>query len=342
MPVEACSDMPPLSRCGIPQANSITSSPRVTSPMASESTLPCSAVRIRETSSRRSWTSSRILKSSSARFASDVARQAGKAAFAAATAAPTSSVVARSTSPVCCPSAGLNTGPARPDVPSTALPPIQWVMRVSPSRCWVGEVASSVIVSSSYVPGTGYYPSDMRTLAALTCSATFLFGGSAQGADPGEIRLLVIPLTRGPAVSSRQELQQAVGDADTFFERASFGQASIVGTVTPLVSGFVVPPSCFAGANEDTGLGAVAVSARGAATRLGYDLSAYDRFVYVFPDRVCGSGGLGAGRDVLLAGDIGGLVHELGHTFRLPHASRARCATFLIHDSATTESVMGQ
>jgi len=182
----------------------------------------------------------------------------------------------------------------------------------------------------------------MRTLAALTCSATFLFGGSAQGADPGEIRLLVIPLTWGAAVSSRQELQQAVGDADTFFERASFGQASIVGTVTPLVSGFVVPPSCFAGANEDTGLGAVAVSARGAATRLGYDLSAYHRFVYVFPDRVCGSAGLGAGRDVLLAGDIGGLVHELGHTFRLPHASRARCATCSIREYGDPESVMGQ
>ena len=120
--------MPPLSRCGIPQANSITSSPRVTSPIASESTLPCSAVRILATSSRRSCTSSRIRKSSSARLASEVARQAGNAAFAAATAAPTSSVVARSTSPDCCPSAGLKTGPLRPDVPSTGLPPIQWLI----------------------------------------------------------------------------------------------------------------------------------------------------------------------------------------------------------------------
>ena len=99
--------MPPLSRCGIPQANSITSSPRVTSPIASERTLPCSAVRIRATSSRRSCRSSRIANISSARFASEVARQAGNAAFAAATAAPTSSAVARSTSAACSPSAGL-------------------------------------------------------------------------------------------------------------------------------------------------------------------------------------------------------------------------------------------
>src|SRR6185312_17184516 len=37
IPVEACSVIPPLSRCGNPQQNSITSSPRVTSPIASDS-----------------------------------------------------------------------------------------------------------------------------------------------------------------------------------------------------------------------------------------------------------------------------------------------------------------
>ena len=137
--------MSPLSRCGIPQANSITSSPRVTSPIASESTLPCSAVRIRATSSRRSCTSSRIRKSSSARFASEVARQAGNAAFAAATAAPTSSVVARSTSPDCCPSAGLNTGPVRPDAPGDGLAADPVADARESLRCSVGGVASSVI-----------------------------------------------------------------------------------------------------------------------------------------------------------------------------------------------------
>ena len=43
-PVETPSEKPPLSRCGMPHANSTTSRPRVTSPSASESTLPCSAV----------------------------------------------------------------------------------------------------------------------------------------------------------------------------------------------------------------------------------------------------------------------------------------------------------
>ena len=43
---------PPLSSVGMPQQNSITSSPRATSPIASESTLPCSAVSSRASSSR--------------------------------------------------------------------------------------------------------------------------------------------------------------------------------------------------------------------------------------------------------------------------------------------------
>ena len=43
----------------------------------------------------------------SARFESDNARQAGNAAFADATPRPTSSIVAKSTSPVCSPLAGL-------------------------------------------------------------------------------------------------------------------------------------------------------------------------------------------------------------------------------------------
>ncbi len=46
MPVPTASVYSPLSRCGMPQANSTTSSPRCTSPSASDSTLPCSAVTI--------------------------------------------------------------------------------------------------------------------------------------------------------------------------------------------------------------------------------------------------------------------------------------------------------
>ena len=102
---------------GIPQQNSITSSPRVTSPVASVRTLPCSAVSSRARSSLCAATSSRMRKNSSARRASESDRQAGKASRAACTAASTSSAAAKSTDAVCRPVAGSNTGPERPERP---------------------------------------------------------------------------------------------------------------------------------------------------------------------------------------------------------------------------------
>ena len=58
-PVETFSENPPLSRCGMPQANSTTSRPLVTSPAASDSTLPCSALITAASSGRRVRISSR-------------------------------------------------------------------------------------------------------------------------------------------------------------------------------------------------------------------------------------------------------------------------------------------
>ena len=74
-PVETFSENPPLSRCGMPQANSTTSRPRATSPAASEATLPCSSV-----ISCAIWlawdrTSSRNANSTEARLASETRRQ---------------------------------------------------------------------------------------------------------------------------------------------------------------------------------------------------------------------------------------------------------------------------
>jgi hypothetical protein len=107
MPVDACSEKPPLRSVGIPHAYSITSSPRATSPFASEKTLPCSAVRILAISSWRSCANSRMRKKSSARRESETLRHVLNAPRAAATAASTSSAEAKATSAVCCPVAGL-------------------------------------------------------------------------------------------------------------------------------------------------------------------------------------------------------------------------------------------
>src|SRR5918996_2606426 len=137
MPVETCSLNAPWSRWGMPVAYSTFSSPRCTSPTASESTLPCCNVIARAMSVLRSSRSSRMRKNTSARLESDVARQPGSASFAASTAFETSCGVAKSTSCVCSPVAGLYTGPVRPDSPGTILPPIQ-----NPIRSMVSSLRS--------------------------------------------------------------------------------------------------------------------------------------------------------------------------------------------------------
>ena len=60
MPVETWSVKSPLSSWGMPHANSTTSIPRMTSPCASENTLPCSAVMSLAISSRCSFSSREI------------------------------------------------------------------------------------------------------------------------------------------------------------------------------------------------------------------------------------------------------------------------------------------
>ena len=128
-PDAACSLNPPFMSSGTPHAYSTFSRPRAISPCASASTLPCSAVRIFASSSMLSCSRWRNANSTPLRLDSDAERHSALAAFALATAASTSSRPARSTSALCNPVAGLNTGPVRPEVPAVILPSIQCEMR---------------------------------------------------------------------------------------------------------------------------------------------------------------------------------------------------------------------
>ena len=96
-PVPTASVKSPRSRCGMPQANSRTSMPRVTEPIASDSTLPCSRVMTRASSSLRLSTSSLKAKITRALRSGGVAAQAGAASAAARTAASTSATLAKGT-----------------------------------------------------------------------------------------------------------------------------------------------------------------------------------------------------------------------------------------------------
>src|SRR5499426_1702766 len=124
-PVPTFSECSPFRRCGTPQANSTTSIPRCTEPIASGSVLPCSSVTIRASAfwfSCRSW---RNLCITRARRSAGASRQAGNAAWAAFTAASMSAALQNGTRFVTAPSAGLVTSPKRPLVEATWRPPIQ-------------------------------------------------------------------------------------------------------------------------------------------------------------------------------------------------------------------------
>src|SRR3954466_10110572 len=115
--VEAFSVNPPFNKCGTPQANSTTSWPRDTSPSASETTLPCSAVMILANSGLRAFNSSRKLNRIALRLASEVSRHTGNASAAASITAWASATVASATSPVTAPVAGLVTAAVAPLAP---------------------------------------------------------------------------------------------------------------------------------------------------------------------------------------------------------------------------------
>ena len=114
----------PFCRCGIPQANSTTSKPRVNSPLASENTLPCSAVISSANSSACSSTSALNLNIMRARFSGVTLLQVLNASCALAMAARVSSADDRATSLLWLPVAGLKTGAVRPDCEATCWPPM--------------------------------------------------------------------------------------------------------------------------------------------------------------------------------------------------------------------------
>ena len=74
--VDTWSENSPFSSCGIPQANSTTSSPRITSPRASGITLPCSAETMRARSSACRSIRSRKANMTRARRVSETSCQA--------------------------------------------------------------------------------------------------------------------------------------------------------------------------------------------------------------------------------------------------------------------------
>ena len=137
MPAETSELCEPLRRCGIPHANSTQSRPRATSPRASSSTLPCSAVISAARSSRRVSTSSRSLNIAALRRLSGESRHSAAAAAATFTAASTSATDANDDLAGLHATRGIEHGPAprcRAVDPASADPVSDGVHVVIPPR----------------------------------------------------------------------------------------------------------------------------------------------------------------------------------------------------------------
>ena len=126
----------------MPHANSTTSRPREISPIASECTLPCSAVMSAASSSLRLLSSSRKANITCVRRASEVVPQPRAARAAAAMTCAASASLASATRPVTWPVAGLVTS-AQPDgEPASGAPSAQ---------CTISEMS---LMAPSSIGGT--------------------------------------------------------------------------------------------------------------------------------------------------------------------------------------------
>ena len=121
-----------------------------------------------------------------------------------------------------------------------------------------------------------YHDRVARRLLLLVVAVAALSGSApAIAVVSGEQSLLVIRATWGPKPFATEDVKDVLGKVDAFFRASSFGRVSFTSTLTPWVRAWGDAPVC----NPLT----IAYPADDAARAAGYDPSAYDRIVYLFP-----------------------------------------------------------
>ncbi len=136
----------------------------------------------------------------------------------------------------------------------------------------------------------------------------------------GQQRILVALVTWGPEPFVRSDVQHIVFDeVGAFYRRMSYGKVSLTGVVTPWLHAFDVPVACNLPQVRADGMTALAAA--------GYDVSTYDRIVFVHPEQNCPWSGVTQAATVYLNGAVTPylVAHELGHSFGLGHANLTDC-----------------
>ncbi len=157
-------------------------------------------------------------------------------------------------------------------------------------------------------------------VAALV--AAVLFAGPATAAPlTGEKSVLIVRATWGPEPFDTAAVRRIFASADAFVRRSSFGRARLRADMTSWLNVLTAPVGC--PAEWWNGIpSSVTGPANAEAHAGGYQLSSYDRVVYLVPASTCLFGGFGLEPHVFLNGALTPslLVHELGHTYGLAHA----------------------
>jgi hypothetical protein len=157
------------------------------------------------------------------------------------------------------------------------------------------------------------------TIGAMLASLVLFVPDAGTSAVLGKQRLLTVLVSYGPRPFTRASVTSSVSEAVTFVSRSSFGRLTLQSTTTPWLDGGTVQPSC------DASSEAMFAPLRAVAAAAGFHTGNYSRIVYVVAGPNCGFHGIEFGNEVLIVRepDARLIVHELGHTFGLPHAGAA-------------------
>ncbi|MGH7289523.1 MAG: Ig-like domain-containing protein, partial [Myxococcota bacterium] len=155
----------------------------------------------------------------------------------------------------------------------------------------------------------------------------------------GEQRTLVLLVNFQDKPEQPWTLAQArelvFGGPSEFIREASYGQTWLTGDVYGWITISASSSSC--------PTSAIVLEANQAAEATGLDVSSYDRLVYAFPHANCfwsGRGSIGGSPSEALfngfLGDLGTVVHELGHNLGLHHSRSLDCSGGVLGGECTS------
>jgi hypothetical protein len=165
------------------------------------------------------------------------------------------------------------------------------------------------------------------TLGAMLASLVLVVPDAGTSVVLGKQRLLTVLISYGPRPFTRADVTTAVNEAAAFISRSSFGRVTLQPTTTPWLEGGATEPSC--GASSES----MFAPLRATAAAGGYQTRDYNRVIYVVAGPNCGFHGIEFGNEVFIVRqpDARLIVHELGHTFGLPHAGASSyCGTWCV------------